>query len=132
MSLTKLCKSGGVFSMDKSTFKIPSDIRFIYKRISDHEKLEIFDFISKQVANQQIFNLATVFGDQKLNWNNTPIMKLYQLTGNEKLAAIVLGYLTMECLILDEHEWGCIKTDITKRDFETNSYFRLNDYTKAA
>jgi hypothetical protein len=118
--------------MNKSSLKIPTEMRLIYRGISDEEKEIIFDFINQQVSDLSIFNLATVFGDQKLNWNDTPLMKIYKMTGNEKIAAILLGYLTMECLINSEQSWGCVKTDITRRDFETNSYFKIDEVSQAA
>ena len=127
-----MCKSGKVFSVEKSNLKIRIDIRSIYKRISDEEKVVIFKFIHSAIAREPIFNLATVFGDQKLNWNNTPLIKLYKITGNENLAALLLGYLMMEYLIEADESWGCVKTDITRRDFETNSYFKIEGSSRAA
>lgn len=74
----------------------------------------------KAKDGQKRFSLATAFPEE---WPS-PLTPIWEFWGEDKLmAALILGCVVMDCLIDDEQNWMCFKTDLQDRGFDTNFYW---------
>lgn len=91
------------------------------KKLLALEQVAIENYIKSQISEVEIFSLATHFGNP---WPSV-LDPIYRVTGDELLAAFLLTNMIQEELIHDiEQEWLCTQTNITKRNFESNAYWR--------
>lgn len=107
--------------------RTPDDYHRLITSIKDDDRNQITNFILESIDDGKVFNIATKFGRSKMSWEGTPLIKLYEYSKQDvQVAAILLGYLVQGILMNDDRKWLCTKTDMTGRDFDTNSYWLSN------
>lgn len=131
MALHIVDEFGRYYSASKR--KLPKAIRDKITSLDQKDRDSINNFILDKTSDGQIFCVATKFGFEKMNWADTPLFKLWKSCGkNNQIAAVILGHIVMEVLQQSNEDWTCSKTPITKRDFEVNCFYVLENYKNVA
>lgn len=121
--LQKIDKKGHVFSVSEVPFE--DEYRVLRLKIPHLSMQRIIDYLENDIENDDSgFSVGTRYPNNHPAWEE-PFNAIYEAMGKDTvMTGYLLGSIVMDIIIHRPEKWFCTKTDVTKRDFEINFYFR--------
>lgn len=124
--LTKIDNKGHAWPVKEVPYS--EEYKSRLSRLNPGEFDEVWRFLKSELdAETGKFSVGTKYPNtNRVAWDG-PLSYLWESTGRDaEQAGYLLGIIMMDLIIQDADQWLCVKTNVTKRAFDTEFYFRPN------
>lgn len=119
--LVRIDASGHAYEVKKVPYA--SEYKERLSRLSPKDFKTIWKFLESGLKED--FSVGIKYTSKNREAWDGPLHLIWESTGRDALSAgYFLGLIMMDVVIQDKHKWVVVKSGITRRDFETNFYFR--------